>query len=308
MYHRFNESKYPSTNIQMNVFEEQVNIIKKSGYKFLNPKNLHKIYDIEKLEKTILLTVDDGYDSFYRYAWPYLKNNQIPFLIFISTEAVGKKGYMGWKEIKEIEKYDYVTIGNHSHSHDYLVNFSYDEFKKDIEKSIKIFEDNLGYNPKFFSYPFGEWDLAQKKFISKNFDFGFGQHSGVIDLNKDKYELPRFPINEKYGDLERFKFIVELLPLQYKKVYPQEKIIDNNNPPDMKVEFYKDQKINNINCYSNEGNGWDSSKLKIENNILKINFRDKFNTRRGRINCSMKDEMGWRWFGMQFIVKNIKEN
>ena len=308
MYHRFNETKYPSTNIQMNIFEEQVNIIKKSGYKFLNPNNLHKIYDKEKLEKTILLTVDDGYDSFYRYAWPYLKNNQIPFLIFISTEAVGKKGYMGWKEIKEIEKYDYVTIGNHSHSHDYLVNFSYDEFKKDIEKSIKIFEENLGYNPKFFSYPFGEWDLAQKKFISKNFDFGFGQHSGVIDLNKDKYELPRFPINEKYGDLERFKFIVELLPLQYKKVYPQEKIIDNNNPPDMEVEFFKDQKINNINCYSNEGNGWDSSKLKIENNILKINFRDKFNTRRGRINCSMKDEMGWRWFGIQFIVKYIKEN
>ena len=308
MYHRFNESKYPSTNIQMNIFEEQVNIIKKSGYKFLNPNNFHKIYDKEKLEKTILLSVDDGYDSFYRYAWPYLKNNQIPFLIFISTEAIGKKGYMGWKEIKEIEKYDFVTIGNHSHSHDYLVNFSYDEFKKDIEKSIKIFEDNLGYNPKFFSYPFGEWDLAQKKFISKNFDFGFGQHSGVIDLNKDKYELPRFPINEKYGDLERFKFIVELLPLQYKKVYPQEKIIDNNNPPDMKVEFFKEQKINNINCYSNEGSGWDSSKLKLENNILKIHFRDKFNTRRGRINCSMKDEMGWRWFGIQFIVKNIKEN
>ena len=308
MYHRFNESKYPSTNIQMNIFEEQVNIIKKSGYKFLNPNNFHKIYDKEKLEKTILLSVDDGYNSFYKHAWPYLKNNQIPFLIFISTEAVGKKGYMGWNEIKEIEKYDFVTIGNHSHSHDYLVNFSYDEFKKDIEKSIKIFEDNLGYNPKFFSYPFGEWDLAQKKFISKNFDFGFGQHSGVIDLNKDKYELPRFPINEKYGDLERFKFIVELLPLQYKEVYPQEKIIDNNNPPDMKVEFFKDQKINNINCYSNEGNGWDSSKLKIEKNILKINFRDKFNTRRGRINCSMKDEMGWRWFGIQFIVKNIKEN
>ena len=308
MYHRFNESKYPSTNIQMNIFEEQVNIIKKSGYKFLNPNNFHKIFDKEKLEKTILLSIDDGYDSFYRYAWPYLKNNQIPFLIFISTEAVGKKGYMGWKEIKEIEKYDYVTIGNHSHSHDYLVNFSYDEFKKDIEKSIKIFEDNLGYNPKFFSYPFGEWDLEQKKFISKNFDFAFGQHSGVIDLNKDRYELPRFPINEKYGDLERFKFIVKLFPLQYKKVYPQEKIIDNNNPPDMKVEFFKEQKISNINCYSNEGNGWDSSKLKIENNILKINFRDKFNTRRGRINCSMKDEMGWRWFGIQFIVKNIKEN
>ena len=124
---------------------------------------------------------------------------KIPFIIFISTEAIGKKGYMSWNEIKEIEEFDFVTIGNHSHSHDYLVNFSFDEFKKDINKSIEIFKNNLGYNPRFFSYPFGEWNNDQKKFIKEYFDFAFGQHSGVIDLNKDRYELPRFP-NEQYGD------------------------------------------------------------------------------------------------------------
>ncbi len=308
MYHRFNESKYPSTNIQMDVFEKHINSIKSSGYKFLNPKTLPKIFLEEKLEKKFLLTIDDGYNSFYKNAWPYLKENKIPFIIFISTEAVGKNGYMSWDQIKEIEKFDFVSIGNHSHSHDYLVNFSFDEFKADIKKSIKIFETNLGYNPLFFSYPFGEWNSNQKEFISKYFGYAFGQHSGVIDLNKDKYELPRFPINEKYGDLVRFKFIVDLLPFQYKKIYPDEKMIDNNNPPEMKVEFFKEQKISNINCFSNEGNGWDNSKLEIENNILKINFRDKFNTRRGRINCSIKDEDGWRWFGVQFVLKNIKEN
>ena len=85
-------------------------------------------------------------------------------------------------------------------------------------------------------------------------------------------------------------------------------MIDNNNPPDMKVEFFEDQKINNINCFSNEGNGWDNSELELKNNILKINFRDKFNSRRGRINCSLKDSDGWRWFGVQFVIKNITEN
>ncbi len=215
---------------------------------------------------------------------------------------------MNWKQIKEIEKYNFVSIGNHSHSHDYLINFSFDDFKKDIRKSIKIFENNLGYNPIFFSYPFGEWNSIQKQFISDNFDFAFGQHSGVIDLNKDQYELPRFPINEKYGDLERFKFIINLLPFQYKKVFPEEKMIDNNNPPQMKVEFFKEQKIENINCFSNEGAGWDNTKIIIKENILKIIFRDKFNSRRGRVNCSIKDIEGWRWFGIQFVLKNIKEN
>ncbi len=308
MYHRFNESKYPSTNIQMNIFKQHISNIRGAGYKFLNPDLLKDVFFKEKLEKKFLLTIDDGYESFYEHAWPFLKDNQIPFLIFISTEAVGKNGYMNWKQIKEIEKYNFVSIGNHSHSHDYLVNFSFDDFKKDIRKSIKIFENNLGYNPIFFSYPFGEWNSIQKQFISDNFDFAFGQHSGVIDLNKDQYELPRFPINEKYGDLERFKFIINLLPFQYKKVFPEEKMIDNNNPPQMKVEFFKEQKIENINCFSNEGAGWDNSKIVIKENILKIIFRDKFTSRRGRVNCSIKDIEGWRWFGIQFVLKDIKEN
>ncbi len=308
MYHRFNESKYPSTNIQMDIFKKHINIIESSGYDFVNPKVLSEIFFKEKLEKKILLTIDDGYRSFYENAWPFLKENKIPYIIFISTEAVGKKGYMSWSEIKEIEEYDFVTIGNHSHSHDYLVNYSFDSFQKDIKNSIKIFEANIGYNPTFFSYPFGEWDKNQKEFISSIFEFAFGQHSGVIDLNKDRYELPRFPINEKYGDLDRFKFIVELLPFQYKKIYPDEKMIVDNNPPKMKVEFFKDQNISNINCFSNEGDGWNKSKFIIEDNVLKINFRDKFYTRRGRINCSIQDGEGWRWFGTQFVLKNIKEN
>ncbi len=308
MYHRFDETKYSSTNIQMNVFKDHINIITNSGHKFLNPKSLPEIYYDEKLEKKILLTIDDGYKSFYKNAWPFLKANKIPFLIFISTEAIGKNGYMGWDQIKEIESYDFVSIGNHSHSHDYLVNFQFEKFKMDIQKSIEIFKNNLGYNPIYFSYPFGEWSLKQKEFIREHFDFAFGQHSGVIDLNKDPYELPRFPINEKYGDLERFKFIVDLLPLQYKRISPEEKVISDNNPPLMKVEFFQSQNVNNLNCYSNEGDSWGNPNMKIENNILTINFKDKFNSRRGRINCSLKDKEGWRWFGVQFVVKNIKEN
>ena len=36
MYHRFNE-QYPSTNIKMDVFDKQMNAIKKLGYKFYDP-------------------------------------------------------------------------------------------------------------------------------------------------------------------------------------------------------------------------------------------------------------------------------
>ena len=305
MYHRFDENKYPSTNIRMDIFKEQIKIIRSLKFNFYNPNDLEKNFYIKKIEKKILITIDDAFSSFYHTAWPYLKKEKIPFIIFVSTEAVGKKGYMTWNQIKELDKEPNVYIGNHSHSHGYLVDLKKNDFIKDVNTASKIFIKNLGYNPVFFSYPFGEYNQFIKKFISKNFKFSFGQHSGVIDVNKDRYELPRFPINEKYGDLKRFKFLINLNPLQYKNIIPEEKYITiQNNPPLLEVTFFKNQKnIQNINCFSDEGNKWEKSDVTIDQNNLRIKFRDKFLFRRGRVNCSLNDDGVWRWFGLQFSVE-----
>ena len=212
---------------------------------------------------------------------------------------------MNWDQIKEIEKEEFAFIGNHSHSHEYLINYEFTKFKNDIDKSIRLFEENIGYNPKYFSYPFGEFSLKQKEYISKKFNFAFGQNSGVIDINKDKYELPRFPINEKYGDLERFSFIINLYPLEYKNISPEDKyILKNNNPPKLIIEFFENQKnLDKINCFSDEGNGWDKSNITLIEKKLSFEFKEKFNFRRGRINCSLNDDLGWRWLGLQFSIE-----
>ena len=305
MYHRFDENKYPSTNIQMDVFKKQILIIRNLKYNFYDPKNLKKDFNTSKIEKKILITIDDAFSSFYEVAWPYLKKEKIPFILFVSTETVGRSGYMTWSQIKELDAENTVYIGNHSHTHSYLVSLRNEDFVNDIDTSSSIFKEKLGYNPIFFSYPFGEYSSLIKKYISKNFKFSFGQHSGVIDFNKDRHELPRFPINEKYGDLKRFKFLIKLNPLQYKALHPAEKYLtNNNNPPKFLVEFFVEQKnINNINCFSNEGGKWKKSDINFDQNILNLNFREKFNFRRGRINCSLNDNGIWRWFGVQFSIK-----
>ena len=303
MYHRFNENKYPSTNIKMDIFEKHIQVIKDKNYQFENPEEFKKKFNFPKEEKKILITIDDAFLSFYENAWPFLKKNKIPFILFVSTEPVGKKGYMTWDQIKEVEKEKFAYIGNHSHSHEYLINLSFSEFKNDINKSINIFKSQLGYNPVFYSHPFGEYSQKQIKFLRENFEFAFGQHSGVIDVNKDKYQLPRFPINEKYGDLDRFKFLIDLSPLQFKKINPVDMYLIENNPPNLIVEFFENQKnIQNINCFSDEGNKWEKSNVVFKNQKLQIIFRDKFLFRRGRVNCSLNDD-GWRWFGIQFTVK-----
>ena len=305
MYHRFNENKYPSTNIRMNIFDKQMQMIKNSGYEFYDAKLFEKEFYEIKNKKKILISIDDGFKSFYDEAWPYLRKNNIPFIIFISTQPVGKKGYMSWSQILEIEKSGLGTIGHHSHTHEYLIDMTNEDFINDIETASSIFKEKLGYIPSIFSYPFGEYSKFMKDYIANKFTIAFGQHSGVIDLNKDKFELPRFPINEKYGDLKRFKSVIDYSPLEYKSILPKEKKLnDQTNPPLITIEFFKDQKnLENINCFSDEGSGWKKTNIKFNNKKLIVKFSDKFSFRRGRINYSLNDVDGWRWFGLQFSVK-----
>ena len=73
MYHRFNENKYPSTNIRMDVFKNHIDIIEKSKYNFYNPKKFKEEFNIPRNKKLILITIDDAFESFYLEAWPFLK-------------------------------------------------------------------------------------------------------------------------------------------------------------------------------------------------------------------------------------------
>ena len=171
MYHRFNEKKYPSTNIQLDVFKEQIKIIENSEINFIHPKNFQNSLSNDKDNRKILLTIDDGLLSFYKNAWPILKEKKIPFILFVNTREVGAYNYMNWEQIIELHNFDFVEIGNHSHSHEYLVDENSDVIKKDIQKSIEIFEDKLGKNSQFFSYPFGEYSIEFKELLK------------ILDLN-----------------------------------------------------------------------------------------------------------------------------
>jgi len=307
MYHRFEENKYPATNIRNEIFVDHIKQINNSSIEFISLKKFEEIIKTKIDKNYLLLTIDDAFESFYLNAWPILKKQKIPYIIFISTREVGKKGYMTWDQIKEIAVSDLVTIGNHSHSHDYLTDWKDDKIKSDLETSIKIFNKELGYSPTIFAYPFGEYSSNLKKIVQDlNFQFAFGQHSGVIDQTKDFLELPRFPINEKYGELKRFRSILLTLPFPYKNITPENRYLKiDNNPPEVKIKFFKNLlNIKNINCYSNEGNIWRKSDIKfLSENEIMILLKDKFKSERGRINCSLWEEDGkWRWLGIQYVI------
>ena len=76
MYHRFDENKYPSTNIRIEDFKTHIKLIKDSGIKFISYLEFENAVDQNNLNKKILLTIDDGFSSFYEKAWPILKEQK----------------------------------------------------------------------------------------------------------------------------------------------------------------------------------------------------------------------------------------
>ena len=104
MYHRFNENKYPSTNVRNEIFLEHIKEINRSKIEFISFEKFKEVMKDGINKNYILLTIDDAFESFYVNAWPVLKMKKIPFVLFVSTREVGKNGYMSWEQIKEIKK------------------------------------------------------------------------------------------------------------------------------------------------------------------------------------------------------------
>ena len=110
MYHRFEENKYPSTNIRNEIFLEHLKEINNLGIEFITFEKFEKIIKTNIDKNYLLLTIDDAFESFYLNAWPILKNKKIPFILFVSTREIGKHGYMTWEHIKEVALSDLVKL------------------------------------------------------------------------------------------------------------------------------------------------------------------------------------------------------
>ena len=314
MYHRFDENKYPSTNVRMRDFENQLKMIRKMKLDFISIEEFDDYVHghRELYNKRVLLTIDDAYASFYKNAWPILKKEGIPFVLFLNTREINQKNrnYMTWAQVREIHESGIGVIGHHSYSHDYLMNKSRDEIQNDLWQANKDFQRELGAIPEYFSYPFGEYGLEFKEIVKgMGFRLAFGQHSGVIDSVKDRYELPRFPINENWGKMERFEMVLNTLPMPYIHFLPADKKVSEfNNPPQLEIEFVPGLKnLKNIVCTTNDGDSWPTVPLRFtgENTVV-IEPLNPYRVRTARINCSFADSAKkFRWLGIQFVLPHI---
>ena len=306
MYHKFGISKYPTTSVTLEQLDAHIKEFSKEKYSL---KSIEFVVDTiindgELPNNTIGISVDDADKSFYSIAWPKFKENGIPVTLFVNTSTIHKnnKNYLNWDQIRELRD-EGVSIGAHSHSHYHMSELSIDEVINEIEISNNIFLKELGEIPSLFAFPYGEANKEIMNLLKEyKFKVAFGQHSGVINETSNLYYLPRFSLNERYGEIDRVKFAANAKGLGVYDFIPKDPAI-KDNPPYVGFSLLDERLVPSLDCFVFDSKGQVEKELFKFNERIEIRLKRKLTKGRSRINCTAKGKDGfWRWYGHQFYL------
>lgn len=304
MYHRFGETSYPSTNIRLDQFEAHIAELKSGRYNVMALPDVIAAFarGAPLPDRTVAITIDDAYESTFREAWPRLKQAGLPFTVFVATDPVDKvKGYMTWDQIRALVA-DGVTIAAHTDAHGSLVARTPEQVAGAIARGAARIAAETGQVPTLFAYPFGEYSLAAIREVERaGFAAAFGRHSGVAHNLAPRFTLPRFALNETYGEAARFRSILGALPFPVTDVTPAETLVTPaDNPPALGFSVAPEiGSVAAMGCWTSTG------RARIERIERRIEVRSDrpFPPGRARFNCTLQTPEGRsRWFGVQFVV------
>ena len=259
--------------------EEQFKYFKTEGYHMISLEEYLKFCrgEITLPEKSILLSFDDGYKSFYTEVFPLLKKYNYPAMMAIIAtwpELYSDSNFaVSWSELKTMEESGLVTIASHSaDSHRYQVvnpqgdvsqmleSFKYennkyeslaefkDRVKSDYVEAQNIFKKNLGHKVTAMVWPFGAYN-EESIAIGKNNGFeAFFALEGGVNLGSEQYldSAKRIIITDN-PNLQTFNKLITSAGLEEKPLNVSQLDIDMIFDNDEKqFELNLDQAINNF--------------------------------------------------------------
>lgn len=204
-YHDFSETA-PETEmvIRTSKFRKQMEAIKNAGLPVISMADFQAWKRGEKdiADKSIVITIDDGWKAVYTDAYPVLKEFGFPFTLYLYKNYVDGGGKALTSEmIREMQK-NGATVGSHSVSHSYPGPHrrkglaAYEKFLRlEFGESKRFLEEKFGAGITTYAYPGGihtpEMDPLAKEF---GYDHLFTVLPGKVRRTHDDHTLPRYII------------------------------------------------------------------------------------------------------------------
>jgi peptidoglycan/xylan/chitin deacetylase (PgdA/CDA1 family) len=209
-YHRFNTFRTDSMTVRLSVFKFQLRYMAEHGYHFI-PLARYVAYRMGKASppppRSVIITMDDGNESVYKWALPLIEKYRIPVTLFIYPSAISNASYaMTWSQLRALKATGLFDIQSHTYWHPNfkiekrrLTPSQYNKFVDiQLRRSREVLDRKLGINVSMLAWPFGIYDkeLAQKA-TNDGYTAAFaldGRHAGDSD---NIMEISRYLVTDR---------------------------------------------------------------------------------------------------------------
>ena len=186
----------PGLVLSPQIFESHMRALQRDGWRTVTAATLadHLQSGVPLPKKTMVITIDDGRDDGYAYAFPILQRLGFVATFFVITGRVGRARYLTVPQLQAMASAG-MEIANHTRSHAANKNGTYAYYLDQVRVAQEQLTEWLGAPPVTFAYPFG---LHPKNLIRAASNVGlrlaFTTKSGYVHTARNALTAPRMGI------------------------------------------------------------------------------------------------------------------
>jgi len=167
-YHRFGAGASKML-VAPATFEAQLEWLARNHYTVLKLSDLSDFLAGKQAlpQRSVVITIDDGYESVHRYAWPLLKKYGFTATLFVYPDFIDSRDGLSWAQLQQMAESGVIDIQSHSKSHRNLIERKPGENDASYRTAMDLetrqprvsMERRLagaGVKVRHFAYPFGD--------------------------------------------------------------------------------------------------------------------------------------------------------
>lgn len=103
-YKSFSKDKPGLMSVTETAFKAQMKYLKENGFHVISTEQLLDFLDFNNQipEKSVVITIDDGWQAFYDIAFPILKRYGFSSTLFVYTDFIGGGKAVSWEQLKKL--------------------------------------------------------------------------------------------------------------------------------------------------------------------------------------------------------------
>lgn len=228
LYHHIAPHAGDTVTVTPEVFAAQMAYLAAAGFQTLTLDELcaYAAGELPLTGRAVVITFDDGWLDFYRYAWPVLRQYRLKASCFLITgrsaqaaaepagemlptpthaEAKGlvaagraREVVLTWELARELALSGLVEFHSHLVSHRHSTRLTDTELQGELSASRALLTAELGCSGRHLCWPYGDWDERCRRLaVAAGYTALYTTTPGAVRPGCDPLAIPRVEMRDR---------------------------------------------------------------------------------------------------------------